>query len=154
VDLQLRLPTNVRVPTCAQVMQQQGLQWASQAVAAVPETALSASDRQKLLGVMQVTAIEGPEARNYGWVFCCNRHPHALQSKCASRQCALCGCCMVNHRTMLCQGVTNILLILAGSLRMSLRTCLTPAGGTGAFRMQHSRRSCLHLCMRNVDFVD
>jgi transportin-3 len=48
------------------VTQQQGLQWASQAVAAVPETALSASDRQKLLGVMQVTAIEGPEARNYG----------------------------------------------------------------------------------------
>ena len=75
-DLQLRLPTNVRVPRHTQVTQQQGLQWASQAVAAVPETALSASDRQKLLGVMQVTAIEGPEARNYGWVCCRNRHPH------------------------------------------------------------------------------
>ena len=49
-----------------QVTQQQGLQWAGEAVAAVPETALSASDRQKLLGVMQVTAIEGPEAHNYG----------------------------------------------------------------------------------------
>lgn len=52
--------------TSTQVTQQQGLQWASEAVAAVPETALSPSDRQKLLGVMQVTAIEGPEASNYG----------------------------------------------------------------------------------------
>ena len=37
---------------------------------------------------------------------------------------------------------------------MSLRTCLTPAGGTGAFRMQHSRRFCLHLCMRDAEFMD
>ena len=71
-----------------QVTQQQGLQWASEAVAAVPETALSASDRQKLLGVMQVTAIEGPEARNYGCVCCRTRHPHpALQLKAASALC-------------------------------------------------------------------
>lgn len=62
----LSLHTQADAPMTPQATQQQGLQWVSEAVAAIPETALSASDRQKLLGVMQITAIEGPEASNYG----------------------------------------------------------------------------------------
>lgn len=62
---QIRVLTHYVWPCYVQVTQQQGLQWASEAVTAVPEMALGASDRQKLLGVMQVTAIEGPEAVNY-----------------------------------------------------------------------------------------
>ncbi len=48
-----------------QVTQQQGLQWMTDAVALLPESVLSASDRQKLLGVMQITAINGAEAENF-----------------------------------------------------------------------------------------
>lgn len=74
-------------------MQQQGLQWVSEAVAVVPESALSASDRQKLLGVLQIAAINGPEASNYGWALviackCLLAEMHAASNLALSAGCA------------------------------------------------------------------